>query len=163
MFDVIPITSEKQTDCGATCMQMLLAYYGQDVPLDTLIHECGTKVNGCSGGDLLRAARAHGLNDIIAYQMDAAEVARQDRPSIIWWTYNHWCICCGKNSNGDVVICNPDRGRFSIDPGSFASMYTGVAIFNGVPEDLPEPEYTTNELANAAVILLGMDEQNTNA
>lgn len=33
MYDVISVTSERPTDCGATCMKMLLAYYGQDVPL----------------------------------------------------------------------------------------------------------------------------------
>lgn len=138
MFDVTPVTSPKQLDCGATCMKMLLSYYGTDVPLNTLIRECNTRVIGCSGKDLMQAGRKHGL-DMMAFQMDAEELIRQDRPAIIHWKHTHWCIFCGMNDKGEVVICNPDRGRYPLDAGTFASFYTGVALFNGDPEDLPEP------------------------
>ena len=67
MFDVIPVTSVKPTDCGATCLKMLLAYYGTDVDLDKLIRECNTRLIGCSAGDLLRVGRAHGLADMKAF------------------------------------------------------------------------------------------------
>lgn len=160
MFDVKPITSPRPTDCGATCLKMLLDYYGQDVPLDQLIKECHTRMAGCSGKDINVAGRLHGL-DMRAYQMDAAELIRQDRPAIIWWKYNHWCVMCGMNDSGEVEVCNPDRGRFPVDAESFAAMYTGVALFNGEPEDLPpepEPDAETDELAEAARILLGVSE-----
>ena len=134
MYDVRPYTSDTSTDCGATCMKMLLGYYGVEADLNALIRECNTRLIGCSAGDLKRVGNAHGL-DMMAYQMDADEVARQDRPSIIWWKYSHWCMCCGLDDAGGVVICNPDRGRFSLDSGTFAAMYTGVALFNGAPED----------------------------
>lgn len=134
MYDVRPYTSDKSTDCGATCMKMLLGYYGVEADLNALIRECNTRLIGCSAGDLKRVGNAHGL-DMYTYQMDADEVARQDRPSIIWWKYSHWCVCCGLDDAGNVVICNPDRGRFPLDAGTFAAMYTGVALFNGEPED----------------------------
>lgn len=139
MFDVKPITSPKPTDCGATCLKMLLDYYGQDVSLDQLIEECNTRMSGCSGKDINVAGRLHGL-DMKAFKMDTAELIRQDRPAIIWWRYNHWCVMCGVDARGDVVICNPDRGRYPIDPETFATMYTEIALFNGDPADLPEPE-----------------------
>lgn len=135
MYDVTPITSPRQTDCGATCLAMMLGYYGREADLDALIRECNTRLIGCSGADLLRAGRAHGM-DMIAYQMDAEELIRQDRPAIIWWMYRHWCVCCGLDDAGGVVICNPDRGRFSLDAGTFAAMYTGVALFNGEPHNV---------------------------
>ena len=157
MFDVTPITSSKQTDCGPTCLKMLLAYYGEDVSLDDLIGECNTRLSGCTAGDLMRAGKAHGL-DMKAYQMSAEELIRQDRPAIIWWKYNHWCVMCGRDANGEVSIANPDRGRYRLSAETFAVMYTGVALFNGEPEDLPEPEGgDTEELAEAARILLGVE------
>ena len=137
MFDIVPVTSPKPTDCGATCMKMLLKYYDIDVDLDQLAKECNTGISGCSGKDLLNCGRLHG-QDMRAYRMDADEVARQDRPSIIWWKYNHWSVCCGKDENGQVVICNPDRGRYRMSAATFAAMYTGVALFSGEPHDLPE-------------------------
>lgn len=139
MYNVQPVTSKNQFDCGATCMKMLLDYYGQHAELDELIRECKTRMIGCSAGDLKRAGNAHGL-DMIAYKMDAAELIRQDRPAIIHWKYSHWCVCCGMDDQGRVVICNPDRGRYGISQGMFASFYSGVALFNGEPADAEQPE-----------------------
>lgn len=137
MFDVTPITSAKSVDCGPTALKMLLAYYGQDVPLDDLIRECKTRLYGCSAADIKRVGTAHDL-DMIAYKMDADELIKQDRPAIIWWKYCHWCVFCGKDDSGRVVICNPDRGRYGLDVESFSTMYTGVSLFNGEPHDLLE-------------------------
>ena len=137
MFDVKPITSPINLDCGATCMEMLLDYYGIDVPLDDLIVECHTRIIGCSAKDLIRVGRAHGL-DMIAYKMDAEELVKQDRPAIVWWRYSHWCVFCGQDDAGNVVICNPDRGRYRMSKGIFASFYTGVSLWNGEPHDIEE-------------------------
>lgn len=137
MYDVKPITSEKPTDCGATCLKMLLDYYGTEVDLDQLITECNTRITGCSAADLIRAAALHDF-EFHAYKTDVDGVLLADRPSIIWWKYGHWCVCCGKDDQGRVVICNPDRGRYSMSEGIFKMFYTGVALFNGVPGDLPE-------------------------
>jgi hypothetical protein len=141
MFDVQPITSPKQLDCGPTCLQMLLAYYGVEVDLDTLIKECNVTVAGCTGADLLRAGRLHGL-DMQCWSMDADELVRQDRPAIVNWRCNHWCVFCGRDEDGRVSVCNPDRGRYRMSEGTFASLFSGladhpgqgVAITNGEPK-----------------------------
>lgn len=135
MYDVKPITSPIPVDCGPTSLQMLLAFYGVDVPLEQLISECNMGITGCSMADVGRAARLHGI-DTKYYQMDAEELIKQDRPAIIWWRYDHFCVFCGLNERGDVVICNPDRGRFGLDPDTFAALYSGRAMFNGCPNDL---------------------------
>ena len=137
MYDVTPVTSKKQVDCGATSLKMLLAWYGQDVSLEELIAACRTRIVGCSAADLIRVGKSYGM-DMKAFAMSAEELIRQDRPAIIWWRYGHWCVFCGQDDQGRVVICNPDRGRYGIDPGSFAALYSGVALFNGEPETLPE-------------------------
>lgn len=140
MFDVELVTSKQDVDCGPACMKMLLGYYGTDVSLDDLIEECGTWIGGCSGKDLLRVGRAHGL-DMKAFRMEAAELIRQDRPAIVWWRYTHWIVFCGKDDNGNVVIANPSRGRYWIDVESFSKLYSGVSLWNGNPEE-PQPRAT---------------------
>lgn len=143
MFDVNPMTSPRELDCGPTCLKMLLAYYGIDVPLDQLVEECGLDLTGATGADLLRVGRLHGL-DMQAYSMDADELVRQDRPAIVNWKHNHWCVFAGTDDAGRVSVCNPDRGRFRMSFGTFAALATGledhpgqcVAIFNGEPVDL---------------------------
>lgn len=135
MYDVRPITSPIKYDCGPTCLKMLLEYYGQDVPLDTLSKECKISVAGCTMGDILRAGKAHDL-DMKAYSTDMNGVIHTDRPSIIWWKYRHFLVCCGLDDDGKVVICNPDRGRYRMSQGLFKAFYSGVAAFNGEPIDI---------------------------
>lgn len=157
MFDVKPITSPKRYDCGPTCLQMLLAYYGVEVDLDALIKECDVDVDGCTGLDIMRAGRLHGL-DMQGWSIDADELVRQDRPAICSWRYNHWVVFAGRDADGRVVICNPDRGRYRLSECTFKALFSGlddhpgqgVALTNGEPCDLPE-EPTEIEIISDAL------------
>ena len=139
LYNIIPITSDKPTDCGATCLKMLLNFYGIDVDLDQLIEECHTRIIGCTAKDVWEAGRLHGL-DMHTYNTDVDGVIFADRPAIIWWKRRHFCVLCGVDENGSIVICNPDRGRYRMSKSLFRSWYSGVAIFNGVPEDIEGTE-----------------------
>lgn len=143
MFDITPVTSAKPLDCGPTCLKMLLAYYGIEVELDQLAEECGITVSGCTGADLMRVGRAHSL-DMQCYSMDADELVRQDRPAIVYWRYSHFVVFAGRDTDGRVAICNPDRGRYRMTEGTFAAIASGlddhpgqvIGIFNGEPHDI---------------------------
>ena len=135
MYDITPITSDKETDCGATCLKMLLDYYGIEVPLDQLIKECNTRLIGCTAADVLRAGRLHGV-DMHAYKTDLDGILNVDRPAIIWWKKSHFCVLCGVDDAGSIVICNPDRGRYRMSKSLFGAWYSGIAIFVGEPEDI---------------------------
>lgn len=143
MFDITPVTSAKPLDCGPTCLKMLLAYYGTEVDLDQLTKECGITVTGCTGADLMRVGRAHGL-DMQCFSMDADELVRQDRPGIVFWRHSHFVVFAGRDTDGRVAICNPDRGRYRMTEGTFAAIASGldehpgqvIGIFNGEPHDL---------------------------
>ena len=137
MFDVLPITSSKAVDCGPTCLAMMLQYYGATYDMDSLITECNARLIGCTAKDILRVGRAHGL-DMKSYKTDLDGLLTADRPAIIWWKYCHFCIYCGEDENGQVVICNPDRGRYRMSKGIFKAFYSGIALFNGDPEDMPQ-------------------------
>lgn len=134
MFDILPITSTRATDCGPTCLKMLLSYYGVEVDLATLISECNTRLIGSTAKDILRVGRAHGL-DMLAWREPAEDVFTQDRPAIVWWKYRHFCVYCGLDDDGNAVICNPDRGRYSVSRSVFKSFYSRVALTNGEPQD----------------------------
>lgn len=154
MYDVIPITTEHDTACGPASLKMLLQYYGIEVDLAQLIEECGVSVNGCTGKDILRVGRAHGL-DMTAFRMDAEETIKQDRPCICWWKFRHFVVYCGKDDNGEPVICNPSRGRYSIDAESFASFYSDVAFFNGEPKDTPDGWTVKEDIGKGAFFMHG--------
>lgn len=134
MYDVTPVTTNRQTACGPTALKMLLGYYGQDVPLDQLIQECNISVTGCTAATLLRVGRDHGL-DMRAFKADAEGAMKMDRPAILWWRYVHFVVFCGLNDQGEPVICNPSSGRFPISREAFARHFSGVALTNGAAED----------------------------
>lgn len=152
MYDVKPITSPRPNDCGPTCLEMLLAYYGTEIDLETLIKECNPGIGGCSAADIMRVGNANGL-DMRAYRMDAEELYKQDRPAIIHWKGNHFVVFCGLNDAGNPVICNPDRGRFGMPKRTFAAMYSGIALFDGVPETQPPAETDVEQLQNQVSML----------
>lgn len=156
MYDILPVTNDRDTVCGAACLKMLLAYYGEDEDISTLIDELHITVSGCSMKDIIQVGMAHGL-DPKSYQMDAEEVIKQDRPSIVWWMYNHFIVCCGQDDAGKVVVCNPSRGRYRMSKELFASFYAGVALFNGEPQDLPVSDTATAEDYEHALGELGVN------
>jgi len=137
MFDVKPTTSKKAADCGACCMVSLLGYYGEEVTLDDMVKECHVSLGGSSAKDLMVVGRNHGL-DMKAWKMSAEDAIRNDRPTICWWKYNHWVILCGLDDDGKVVICNSSRGRYAMSQSLFKAFYSGIALSNGIPEDLPD-------------------------
>ena len=135
MYDVKPITSDRPTDCGATCLKMLLDYYGIDVPLDQLIKDCNTRLIGCTAADVLRAGRLHGV-EMHAYKTDLDGILKVDRPAIIWWKRKHFCVLCGVDEGGNIVIINPDRGKYRMSKSLFGAWYSGIALFIGEPVDV---------------------------
>lgn len=137
MFDVKPCTSINVSDCGAACMVSFLGYYGEEVTLEDMIKECNVSLSGSTAKDLMDCGKKHGL-DMKAFKMDAADAIKNDRPSICWWKYNHWVVLCGLEDDGKVVICNPSRGRYGVSPALFKAFFSGVALTNGEPADLPE-------------------------
>ena len=135
MYDITPITSEHPTDCGATCLKMMLDYYGIEVTLDQLIKDCNTRLIGCTAADVLRAGRLHGV-DMHAYKTDLDGILKVDRPAIIWWKRKHFCVLCGVDEGGNIVIINPDRGRYRMSKSLFKCWYSGIALFIGEPVDI---------------------------
>ena len=138
IYDVKPVTSRHSTACGPVSLKMLLDYYGEEVDLDTLIDECNARLIGCTAKDLIRVGKGHGLAEMMAIKCDAEDVLKQDRPGIVWWRYQHYIVFCGCDEDGQVVVCDPARGRYRMSAGFFASCYAGIELTNGSPEDLPE-------------------------
>ena len=45
-------------------------------------------------------------------------------------------MLCGVDDAGNIVICNPDRGRYRMSKSLFEGWYSGVALFIGEPVDI---------------------------
>lgn len=146
MFEIDFCSQRRETCCGPASLKMLLGYYGVDVAFDTLVEECHVSVDGCTAVDLLRVGRAHGLASLSAWQTDAEDVLKQDRPAILYWRGTHFLVYGGLNDKDEPVLYNPARGVYAIDRGTFAVLFSGVMLSNGTPEDV-YPTATGNHAA----------------
>lgn len=130
MFDMKLVTSRAATDCGACCMTSLLDYYGIEASLEDVKKAAPAKLQGWSAGDLIRTAKKFGLDDAKAFKSSAEDVLNTNAPAICHWSFNHWIVYCGTTDDGSrVYICNPSRGRYTIDRDFFISLFSAYVIY----------------------------------
>jgi len=113
-------------ECGAASLGMVLAYYGCWMPLEALRVACGVSRDGSKASNILKAARAAGL-EAKGYRKEPAGLATLPAPSIIHWNFNHYVVFEG--FRGEFAQVNdPARGRLRIARRDFEESFTGVVL-----------------------------------
>lgn len=114
------------TECGAASLAMILALYGQWVPLETLRAECGVNRDGSKASNILRAARARGCK-ATGLRIVPNAILKTTFPLIIHWEFNHFVVLEGIK-DGLAYLNDPAVGRRKVPWEEFRTSYTGVAI-----------------------------------
>jgi len=120
------ILQMESVECGPTSLAIVLAYYGKRVTLEELRVACGVTRDGSTAGNMVRAARAYGL-EAHGYRRDVSEVAEMKPPFVIFWRFNHFLVVEGFSKAG-VHLNDPASGRRIVDHEDFDRSYTGIAI-----------------------------------
>ena len=119
------------TECGAACLAMVLAYYGQWVPLEKLRAECGVNRDGSKASCILEAALARHC-EADGYSWTLQEILElipeKPFPLIIHWEFNHFVVLEGIK-DGRAYLNDPAMGRRRVPLEEFRTSYTGVAIY----------------------------------
>ena len=120
-------------ECGAACLSMILAHRGRHVPLEQLRIECGVSRDGTNAGNLLRAAKSHGLA-ARGVQLEADVLRNAPLPAIAFWNFDHFVVVEG--FKGDTVYINdPATGPRKVDWDEFDGSFTGIALLFEPGED----------------------------
>ena len=130
----VPVVMQMEAlECGAACLAMILAYYGKWVPLEQVRADCGISRDGSNAKNILRAARAYGL-DAAGYRYEIEDIKNAEFPVIIHWNFNHFVVLNGFKKDW-AVLNDPGRGTVRVPLEEFDKAFTGIALAFSKTED----------------------------
>jgi ABC-type bacteriocin/lantibiotic exporter with double-glycine peptidase domain len=117
---------QESVECGATCLAMVLAYYGRWVSPEELRELCGVSRDGTQSSSILRAARSFGL---IAkgFSKTTADLANLPLPMILFWNFNHFVVLESISEKG-AWINDPATGPRRVSMEEVDTAFTGVVL-----------------------------------
>ena len=115
-----------QTECGAACLGIVLAYFGRWVSIEELRESCSVGRDGCSAADVFRAARRYGLEPK-GWRKEPAQLRRMPLPMVLFWEFSHFVVLEGF-SRGRFLINDPANGHRTISEEEFDLAFTGVTL-----------------------------------
>ncbi len=131
----VPVVMQLEAlECGAACLDMVMAYYGKWVPLEQVRLDCGISRDGSKAKNIFLAAQNYGF-DVKAYRMSPESLKENGKfPCIIHWNMNHFVVLDGFRGN-HVYLNDPARGEVRITWEEFDKSFTGVTIIPTPSED----------------------------
>ncbi len=120
------IAQHTSTDCGPTCLAMILAFHGREVRIDELRVAMGCGRDGTNAFSLVEAARLYGLQ-ARGVKIELKDLARLPRPAVLHWGFDHFVVfdSFGKES---IKIIDPAHGERTLSLDEVSLYFTGIAI-----------------------------------
>ncbi|MFI8007617.1 NHLP family bacteriocin export ABC transporter peptidase/permease/ATPase subunit [Streptomyces sp. NPDC086010] len=142
-------------ECGAASLAMVLAHHKRYVPLEELRVACGVSRDGTKASNVLKAARAYGL-EAKGIRAEPTGLAQVAFPAILFWEFNHFLVLEGfGRRRGAVHLNDPARGRRTVTRAEFDESFTGVALTMRPGPDFEPGGRRTGALAGLSQRLLG--------
>lgn len=121
------IRQTAETDCGAACLTMVLAFHGKRLRLDEVRDAMGVDRDGVDAYRILQAGRQYGLRGR-GVQVDEIENLKYLAPgTILHWGFHHFVVFEHIDAAG-VHIVDPGMGRRVVPRDEMGRFFTGIAI-----------------------------------
>jgi len=116
------------TECGAACLNIIMAYYKKYVPLSEVRTACDVTRDGSKAINIIKAAREYGL-EAEGYSCDIEDLKLEEiiLPCIVYWEFNHFVVLEGLKGK-KVYINDPATGPRTITLDEFGKAFTGVVL-----------------------------------
>jgi ABC-type bacteriocin/lantibiotic exporter with double-glycine peptidase domain len=113
-------------ECGIVCVAMLLGHFGHHAPLAELRALAGTSRDGNSALDVLRVARALGLEGR-GLGVPLSRLGSISLPAVLHWEKNHFVVLQSVSRDG-ITIVDPASGTRYVSRADASLAYSGVAL-----------------------------------
>ena len=124
------------TDCGATCLGIVLSFFGRWLTLQELREDCSVGRDGFSAADIVRAAAKHNL-EANGWRREIHQLKKMKFPLILLWGLDHFVVLEGVGKN-KFYLNDPSFGRRTVGYAEFDSSFTGIVLeFDDTPEFEP--------------------------
>lgn len=114
------------TECGLTCLAMILSYHGQHSSPYELRNKFQTSLKGMTLKEIIRIANQLKLGTR-AVRLDMEDLGQLKLPCILHWNFNHFVILKSIRKN-HLVVHDPARGVRHISLIESSNFFTGVAL-----------------------------------
>src|SRR5215510_5670377 len=113
-------------ECGATCLAMILSYFGRQIRVAECRECLDSGRNGVTAQTIANAARHYGLR-VKAFSLEPAALRHVPLPAIAHWEFRHFVVL-EHWSPKHVQIVDPARGRRRLTAAEFDAGFTGVVL-----------------------------------
>lgn len=128
------------SDCGATCLTMVLGYYGKHLRVDEVRKVTGFGRDGADAMALLSAGRSFGLRGRGVKAEEIEDLRLLPTASILHWRFNHFVVFDRLLEDGSAEIVDPAAGRRKVSREELGRSFTGVALSFETGEGFEEGE-----------------------